>query len=76
MANKVLGLCDAICPEKPGNPILVIGNPKFSATMKGKRAGCPKKILEFLSRFFFVIVIDEFNSSKRCPCCELELSKF
>lgn len=63
-------MCDAVCSEKSGNPIVVIGNPTFAVTMKGKRATCPKKVVKHLARYFCVVLIDEYNSSKLCPSCE------
>lgn len=52
-----------------GVPILVIGIPTFQSSMKGKRSSCPKAIIEYLKRFFPVVMINEFNTSKLCPCC-------
>lgn len=50
-------------------PILVIGKPTFNSSIKGKRSACPKKTIDFLRRFFVVVVIDEYNTSKLCPRC-------
>ena len=50
-------------------PILVIGKPTFKSSIKGKKSSCPKKTIEFLRRFFVVVVIDEHNTSKLCPQC-------
>ena len=50
-------------------PILVIGKPTFNSSIKGKKSACPKKTIEFLRRFFVVVVIDEHNTSKNCPQC-------
>jgi hypothetical protein len=56
-------------------PVLLIGRPTFKSTMKGKRASNPVAIIEYLKRFFPVILIDEFNTSKLCPCCQGFLEK-
>jgi hypothetical protein len=77
--NKILALVDALVKESgraiSGAPIVVIGNPTFKSSMKGKRASAPKAISKYLRRFFVVLVIDEFNSSKLCPCCETQLEQ-
>lgn len=73
--NTVLAFVDAIGPEKKGAPILVVGNPTFGATRKKHRSAPPKKTLEYLSRFFMVLVVNEYNSSKLCPCCMKELTR-
>jgi hypothetical protein len=46
-------------------PILIVGNPTFSAQRKGRPTiSSPKKFIRFLSRFFYVVLVDEHNSSK------------
>ena len=42
--------------------------------MKGQRSCCPAKIVDFLSRFFFVVLLNEYNTSKKCPNCEQDLT--
>ncbi len=37
--------------------ILVIGKPTFKSSIKGKKSSCPKKTIEFLRRFFVVVVL-------------------
>lgn len=75
MNNQILSMCEAVAPEKTGAPIVIIGKPTFSATMKRQRAGSPKKIIKHLSRFFTVILVDEFNTSQRCCQCGSELER-
>jgi len=57
-------------------PIVVIGNPTFNSSMKGKRPVAPKSIINYLKRFFCVLVIDEYNSSKNCWKCCQPMKKF
>ena len=76
IANRILSQCHAIAPDKKGAPILVIGNPTFSATMKGHRAACPKLLIKYLSRFFTVIIVNEYNTSKLCCQCCVPLESF
>jgi hypothetical protein len=58
-----------------GAPILIIGRPTFKSSMKGHRASNPQAIIEYLKRFFAVIVISEYNTSKLCPCCHQYLKQ-
>ena len=65
--SKLLAIRDQLIKKhglKSCAPIIVCGNPTFNATMKGKRPAAPKKILDFLSRFFTVLVVDEYLSSQ------------
>ena len=57
-----------------GFPIVVIGKPTFASSRRGFRSVAPKKTIEFLSRFFPVVLIDEYNTSKVCAtCCQNKL---
>ena len=55
ISNTLLCYADAICPEKPGNPVIVIGDPKFSPSRKGHSSCPPKKIVKWLARFFTLV---------------------
>jgi hypothetical protein len=57
------------CSLKKGAPIIVIGKPTFNASMKGHRAAPPKKLIQFLARFFTIITVDEHGTSKNCSQC-------
>ena len=41
--------------------------------MKGHRAACPKEMIEYLSRFFTVLLVNEFHTSMMCSQCGIEL---
>ena len=72
VANIILAFVEAMeerSGKKDGNPVIVMGIPTFKATMKGKRACSPKKTVEFISRFFTLIMIGEYLTSQRCPLC-------
>ena len=83
MLNTILALVDAaerkqLTPaemESRGAPIIVIGRPTFKSSMRRKRPAAPKKIIEYLKRFFAVVVIDEYNTSKLCHKCHRELKR-
>jgi len=72
--NNLLAIAESNHREySPGTkmekaPVLIFGDGSF-ATMRGQRATCPSKILDYLSRFFLVIVVGEHNSSQKCPKC-------
>jgi hypothetical protein len=76
IANRILSQCHAIAPEKQGAPILIIGKPTFSPTMKGKRAAPPKQLIKYLSRFFTVLLVGEFHTSQYCGQCESKLESY
>ena len=73
--NKLLSLVDAMerrfCPGQKtrGAPILVIGRPTFNSNMPGHLPAAPRAFIEYLQRFFPVVLIDEYNTSKKCPDC-------
>ena len=77
--NTILEFVDETCRAngRPNlhAPILLVGIPTFSATMKGKRSVAPKKIIEYLKRFFTVVLINEDMSSQLCPCCLHKMKK-
>ena len=49
---------------KNAMPVIVCGNPKFKASMKGHRPVAPKATVEYLARFFIVIMVNKHNTSK------------
>ena len=65
---------DALCDVSYGFPIVVIGKPTFKSSMRGFRSVAPKKTIEHLARFFLVVLVDEYNTSKVCAtCCKEKL---
>ena len=77
MVSMILALASSIvdykCDLEGRAPIIVFGNPTFKASAKRQRSGAPKKLLRYLKRFFTVVVIGEYNTSKLCPRCQGEL---
>ena len=73
IANRVLSMSHAIAPGKQGAPVIVIGKATFSSTMKGKRAAPVKKVVEYLSKFFTVLLVGEHNISQFCSQCKTRL---
>jgi hypothetical protein len=49
-------------------PVLVLGAGSMKP-MKKKRPSHAGTLLKYLKRFFLVITLDEYNTSKRCPKC-------
>ena len=67
---------DALCNASDGFPIVVIGKPTFKASMRGFRSVAPKKTIEHLAKFFLVVLVDEYNTSKVCAtCCKEKLKQ-
>ena len=61
------GICEA--GQQIGAPIIVFGRPTFKPY-----GAAPKKMIEYLKRFFTVVTIDEFNTSKLCAHCSMPLT--
>lgn len=77
--NTILAFVDGMerryCPgsEDRGAPIIIFGDPKFNPCMPGKPPAAPKFLIDYLKRFFPVLIVDEFHTSKLCPKCETEM---
>jgi hypothetical protein len=56
-------------------PFIVVGDPKFKASMPGQRAAPTKRTVDELSRHFLVFVIDENNTSQVCPWCHCHMTQ-
>ena len=56
-------------------PILLIGKATFKASKKGKRAANPSAIVDYLKRFFPVIIVVEYLTSKLYSCCFYQLKR-
>ena len=59
--------------ECKANRAVFFGDAGFGATMKGHNAIPKKKILRELCHRGLTILLDEFKTSKMCPCGEFEL---
>jgi hypothetical protein len=55
-------------------PVIIFGDGQFAA-MKGKRSSNPTWLKQYLSRFFLVIILDEYNTSQICPKCQEKLNE-
>ncbi len=54
-------------------PVLVIGKEgKSNRGVRGARGFFSRELIEFLSEFFLVLLLDENNTSKLTPCCHTE----
>jgi hypothetical protein len=56
-------------------PFVVFGS-GAEGSMKGQRSTNPTWLMKYLSRFFVVIILDEFNSSQKCPKCLSSMKDF
>ena len=45
-------------------PLLIIGNPTFGPQTRRGTIGCPKTFVKMMSRYFFVVIVDEYKSSQ------------
>ena len=81
--NTLLALADALYSKKletnPGTkrkrPVVIFGKASFG-TMAGQRSANPVWLMNYLKRFFVVIVVDEYNSSQKCPVCLTQLQSY
>jgi hypothetical protein len=72
IVNVLVAHAEALRGTKTGVPLIVAGNPTFSPNVKGKRSVAPKSLLRWLSKFFTVLVVDEYNTSKvKHRCSEI-----
>ncbi|KAJ3340598.1 hypothetical protein HDU93_006713 [Gonapodya sp. JEL0774] len=58
---------DLIAHPEVNAPILIIGDAPFAPQQRGHRGGtigCAKKFIQMMTRFFFVVVVDEYMTSK------------
>lgn len=55
-------------------PLIIVGNGKFGS-VRGKQSGCPSFLRDYLSRFFCVVVVDEYKTSQLCPKCWKQLEE-
>ena len=75
--NCILSLVDAMerrhSPEEAqkgrGAPIFVVGRPTFSGKKRKRRPAAPKALVDYFQRFFPVVLIDEYFTSKKCHHC-------
>ena len=58
-----------------GRPLILFGDGKFNSCMKGFLPAAPKKIARHLAKFFPVLMIGEFRTSKLCSNCHRPLVK-
>ena len=66
--NTIWAMQDAMCPDSDRPPIILFGNGKFP-TGRGSTAGNYTWLKTYLARFFLIILVDEYNTSQRCPKC-------
>ena len=74
VANTLLAMVDAMeefhdTPERRGAPIIVIGRPTFKSSMTGHQAAACQSFIDYLQRFFPVVLLDEYHTSKCCYRC-------
>jgi ribosomal protein S27AE len=80
--NIILEMADSLSRQYDGGvrrlvpPMIIVGDPKFNPSMKGKRSVAPKKLINYLKRFFLVIIVNEYLSSQKCPKCCSQLTQF
>ena len=55
-------------------PLVIIGDGSFGS-MKGHRASCPIWLQKYFKRHYLVILVDEYNSSQKCPKCHGQMEE-
>ena len=73
--NDIYGMSEELCRSRYGKdsmlekaPVLVIGDVSFGG-MRGKRSAPTSWVVNYLKRFFLVVMMDEYNTSQKCPKC-------
>lgn len=76
--KKLIGLNEELLREagiqSNKMPVIVFGNGSFK-TPKGSKSGNYTKLKKYLSRFFLVIIVDEYNTSQKCPKCSKQVAE-
>jgi hypothetical protein len=54
-------------------PVIVMGRDGGKGKgVRGTRGHCSTALQTFLAQFFLILTVDEFNTTKLCPCCHQE----
>ena len=59
---------DEMNPHSKKAPVILFGN-RFFGNVKGCLPGNAAWLKEYFGRFFTVLVVNEYNSSQKCPMC-------
>jgi len=63
----------ALGADSGKRPVLVVGKEgKGNRSVRGARGFFSRELIQFLSEFFLVLLLDEHNTSKLTPCCHTE----
>ena len=74
VVNLIFAMNDELAKDSIKAPLIIFGDGNF-ANVKGCLPGNYAWLKQYLSRFFTVLILEEFNTSQRCPKCfgQLEL---
>ena len=72
VVNRIYAVNDVIGADPSKPPIIVFGNGSFS-TARGSTSGNYSWLKRYLARFFLVVLVDEYNTSQKCPKCHGQL---
>ena len=73
VVNLILAMNDHFNPDGDKAPVILFGTGKFRGGNSALMTGNYTWLKNYLARFFTVILIDEYNTSKLCPKCFEEL---
>ena len=68
IVNLIFAMNDEMNTHSEKAPVILFGNGSFG-NVKGCLPGNAAWLRQYLARFFTVIVVDEYNSSQKCPMC-------
>ena len=68
VVNLIFALNNEMAQGSDKAPLILFGDGAF-ANVRGCKAGNYSWLKEFLSRFFTVLIVNEFNTSQKCPKC-------
>lgn len=68
--HSILALCDGLDGALDKAPVLILGSATFGA-VRGRMSPFPGPgwLRRFLSRYFLVVLVNEHNTSQKCPKC-------
>ena len=68
IVNLIFAMNDEMNPHSEKAPVILFGNGSFG-NVKGCLPGNAAWLKEYFGRFFTVLVVNEYNSSQKCPMC-------
>lgn len=69
------GFFSSLQKSEESKPIIAYGAAKFNSTSRNELSSPTTSLSRKCSNFYYTIMVDEFNTTKMCNCCDNLLSK-